>query len=96
MKSKNFSKKLSLNKTTLVNLNYDEKAKVMGGATNPSCDPENTCDTCVSCGGTCGATCHTCDATCLNTCAVTCAITCTIVTRQWKCGGTEEPSECPC
>ncbi len=76
---KTFTKKLSLNKTTVANLNAASMRSVKGGETfghAPRCpdlidDKTDFCTlaTCV----TCGVTCETCNTDCgQNTCQVTC------------------------
>lgn len=74
MKTKNFNKKLSLNKKTISNLNYGQMGNVNGGGNDidrntSAADPcRVTCDT--SCIHTlCGASCYTqCNSACSNAC----------------------------
>lgn len=80
---KTFVKKLSLNKTTVSNLNLPSMAKVRGGYetfhgeacpdfdTGAPCESDN-CGTDVTC-VTCAVSCETCNTNCgQNTCQVTC------------------------
>jgi hypothetical protein len=54
MKTKNFKKRLTLNKKTIANLNNGELAQAKGGGLTPSCP---TCETCLT---YCSCTCETC------------------------------------
>jgi hypothetical protein len=54
MKTKNFEKKLTLNKKTIANLNRGQLAQARGGGETTSC---YTCDTCLT---YCSCTCETC------------------------------------
>ena len=50
MKTKQFNKKLALNKRTVANLNIRSMQKLRGGAdTDETCTVELTCYTCVTC-----------------------------------------------
>lgn len=64
-------KKLSLSRETLRSLSDRQMAPVAGGSGCPTC-ADQTCQTCVSCGGTCYETCgcsYSCGPTCEpNTC----------------------------
>lgn len=54
MKTKNFKRRLTLNKKTIANLNYGQLVQVKGGAVTPTCP---TCETCLT---YCSCTCETC------------------------------------
>jgi hypothetical protein len=67
MKTKNFDKKLVLNKKTIAHVVKDELTKVQGGtlaATNSDVFLGATCCTC--------GTCTLCNSICINTCPFVC------------------------
>jgi hypothetical protein len=68
MKTKKFSKKLSLNKKTIANLGHGEKKKILAGYITytcgyggQTCPGEYTCDGGYTCDVGCTQTCNTCD-----------------------------------
>jgi hypothetical protein len=49
MKTKDFKKRLTLNKKTIANLNNGQLAQAKGGIQTISCDTCDTCETCETC-----------------------------------------------